>query len=145
MFNVMVAIRKWGSHCKNKTVIIKCDNSATVCVLTSGKSVDAVLLACAREVWMQSAIHQFNIQPQHHPGITMDLTDWLSRRHLGAQASSIVQERLKGLRECKISQKHFSSKHNQKYPGINRKKNKLWEKNAPRGQKVTVPDRKIKK
>ena len=41
-----------GKSWNNKLVKIWCDNEAVVHVLTSGKTRDEVLAACARSIWL---------------------------------------------------------------------------------------------
>ena len=60
-------------------VLIKTDNSATMFALSTGKTKDPVLAACARELWLFSAIRQLDILIHHTPGQDLVLADALSR------------------------------------------------------------------
>ena len=50
--NILVALRLFAPYWHRKKVHVKCDNLAAVQVLTSGKTRDPFLAACARNVWM---------------------------------------------------------------------------------------------
>ena len=59
MINILVALKIWAHHWKDKIFRIKCDNMAVEEVITSAKTKDATLGACARNIWMLSPL--FNI------------------------------------------------------------------------------------
>ena len=82
MLNIVAAIKLWGPTWKNKRVHILCDNSAAIMILQHGRGRDSFLLQCAQEVWLQSAIHKFEVIPRHIPGRDMSDADALSRSHL---------------------------------------------------------------
>ena len=48
-----------------KTVIIKCDNQAVVSVLNSGKTQDVTLAAIARNIMMEAAKYDIDLQVIH--------------------------------------------------------------------------------
>ena len=50
MINILVALKVWAYQWKDKKIHVKCDNMAVVEVLTSGKTKDATLGACARNI-----------------------------------------------------------------------------------------------
>lgn len=82
MLNLVIAMKVWAARWHNQVVTIYCDNSAAVTVLSTGRSKDSFLLACAREIWWHSAKHDLAIQPRHRPGASMQVADALSRLHL---------------------------------------------------------------
>ena len=56
MINVMVALKVWRHCWSNKCIRIFCDNLAVVEVLTFGRAKYAILAACARNIWLLTAI-----------------------------------------------------------------------------------------
>ena len=48
ILHLVVALKIWGSHWKDKTVKIKCDNMAVVEVLKTGRACDSMLAMSAR-------------------------------------------------------------------------------------------------
>ena len=53
MINILVALKVWPYQCKDKKIQVKCDNMVVVEVLTSGKTKDATLGACARKIFIK--------------------------------------------------------------------------------------------
>lgn len=82
MLNIVVAAKVWAPKWRNKTIIVHCDNSPAVNVLSSGRGRDRFLLQCAREIWFLSAKYDFAVQARHVPGSDMTAADALSRLHL---------------------------------------------------------------
>ena len=82
MLNIVVAMKIWSEHWAGKCVKILCDNAVACSVLTSGRGRDPFLLACAREIWLLSALSDCSIEAQHEPAVNMVLADALSRAHL---------------------------------------------------------------
>lgn len=95
MLNIVIAVKVWAPRWHNQVIIIYCDNAAAVSVLTTGRSKNAFLLACAREVWWHAANHDLIIQPRHRPGVSLQQADALSRLHLrpefGAKLSAVFK------------------------------------------------------
>lgn len=93
LLNLVIAMKVWAGRWHNQAVVLFCDNSAAVTVLSTGRSKDSFLLACAREIWWHAAKHDLLLQPRHRPGASMHVADALSRLHLkpalGAQLSGI--------------------------------------------------------
>ena len=79
ILNIVVACKVWASHWVNKRIRIWCDNQAVVEVLTTGKCRDNTLAVCARNIWLISAIYNFQIQFQHIAGQKNVTADLLSR------------------------------------------------------------------
>ena len=79
ILNIVVACKVWANDWANKKIQIWCDNQAVVEVLTSGKCRDTTLAACARNIWLISAIYYFQIKVQHIPGQKNVTADLLSR------------------------------------------------------------------
>ena len=79
ILNLVVALKLWGSHWKDKTIEIKCDNMAVVEVLRSGKARDSILATCARNIWLLSAMFNVELLVNHIPGSHNTVADLLSR------------------------------------------------------------------
>ena len=79
ILNILVACKVWPNHWANKRIKIWCDNLAVVEVLNSGKSCDETLAICARNIWMLSAMYNFDIILYHIPGKENNIADLLSR------------------------------------------------------------------
>ena len=79
ILNILVACKIWASHWPNKCIKIWRNNLAVVEVLNSGKSRDQTLATCARNIWLLSAMHNFQIIVHHIPGKSNVTADLLSR------------------------------------------------------------------
>lgn len=79
--NVLVALRTLAQpHLKYVNgILIFTDNISTSFSLTTGKTRDNALGACARELWLQGAVWDIDIQIKHKPGHQIPLADALSR------------------------------------------------------------------
>ena len=60
-------------------ILVKTDNMGSVYALSTGRTKDAVLAACARELWLFSALRNVDILITHTPGEQLQLADALSR------------------------------------------------------------------
>ena len=79
MLNILVALRVWN-HCWAKSRIrIACDNEAVVHVLRSGRTRDLTLAAIARNIQLQVATWDINLQIVNIPGKENQIADLLSR------------------------------------------------------------------
>ena len=79
MLNVMVALKIWGSCWQNKNIDIRCDNLPVVEILNIGRTRDPILAACARNVWLLTAIYNIHLTVHHIQGRTNNVADLLSR------------------------------------------------------------------
>ena len=81
----------------NARILVKTDNTGAQCALSTGRTRDSVLAACAREVWLISAVKQVDILIHHAPGESLVLADALSRASFNPRlkelARSLVLER----------------------------------------------------
>ena len=73
--NILVALRLFASYWHRKKVHVRCDNLAAVQVLTSGKTQDPFLAACARDVWMVAAQADIQVKYSHIPGSKNEVAD----------------------------------------------------------------------
>ena len=105
MLNVLVALRIWGHMWNDKQVLLFCDNSTTVAVLSNGRSRDAFLLSCARHIWLITVTCRIALTVRHKPGTEMDTADCLSRAHL----SHTFTAKLASIFEANTSQRYAIS------------------------------------
>ncbi len=87
MLNAMIALKVFRKHLEGHCILIKCDNTAAVSVLETGKGRCPTLLSVAREAWKVTAKHNITVQVTHIPGKENCLADLLSRAHLSATNS----------------------------------------------------------
>ena len=79
MINILIALRLWGSYWVHSSIDIFCDNLAVVQVVTTGKTRDAVLGACIRNIWLLAAVLDIDIKIKHMRGKKNVIADLLSR------------------------------------------------------------------
>ena len=79
MINILVALRTFGSNWEGKRILVKCDSDAVVRVLTTGRTKDPYLGACARNVWLEAALLDVDLQYVHVLGKNNRVADLLSR------------------------------------------------------------------
>ena len=79
ILNIVVAAKIWANHWANQKIQIFCDNMAVVEVLTTGKTRDATLATCARNLWLIAALYNINFIFSHIPGADNSIADLLSR------------------------------------------------------------------
>ena len=90
MVNIVVALKIWATQWNNKKLLIKCDNMAVVEVLTSGRTRDNILAACARNVWLLSNMFNISIHIEHIPGKQNVVADLLSRYQLDKKSWDLL-------------------------------------------------------
>ena len=78
MLNILVALRVWQNFWAKTRVRIACDNEAVVQVLGSGRTRDLTLAAIARNIQLQVATWDINLQVIHIPGKENQIADLLS-------------------------------------------------------------------
>ena len=79
IINVLIALRLWGKHWVHSSIDIFCDSLAVVQVVTTGKTKDAILGACIRNIWLLSAVLDIDLRIQHIRGKQNIVADLLSR------------------------------------------------------------------
>ena len=78
--NLVIALKTLiPASVNNARIMVKTDNTGAKCALSTGRTRDRILAACAREVWLISATKQVDIMIHHAPGETLVLADALSR------------------------------------------------------------------
>lgn len=103
--NLLVAYRTLcpKSNTEGKLVIILTDNLSSSYALTSGKTKDPVLAACAREMWLFAAIADHDIEIQHKSGALIPLADALSRYSFDCSKAALADHLI---REHNLTQIH---------------------------------------
>ena len=79
ILNIVVALKSWGPIWQDQVKEIKCDNMAVVEVLRSGKTRDAVLATCARNVWLLTLLFNIQLTINHIPVVHHKISDLLYR------------------------------------------------------------------
>lgn len=81
--NIIVAFRTLAPRvaAPGALVTIWTDNSSSAYALETGRTKDAVLAACARELWLLAAANSQVVTVCHKPGSLIPLSDALSRCH----------------------------------------------------------------
>ena len=78
---VILAVYRWASHWQNKTVIVRCDNTAAVAMLNKGSTRHPVMMQFLRGLFWLSATFNFRIKAYHIPGVQNVEADHVSRLH----------------------------------------------------------------
>ena len=92
MPNILVAVRVWGQNWAYKRIIIKCDSQAVVSVLNSGKTQDMTLAAIARNIMMEAAKYDIDLQVIHILGVDNKIADLLSRWQITRDPEKILEK-----------------------------------------------------
>ena len=71
----------WQVSLSGLTVLVNCDNAATLSALATGKSACPVMTDVLRETWALCSLLDITILPKHKPGEQMDTPDLLSRAY----------------------------------------------------------------
>ena len=90
MLAVLLAVRIWGSYLQGLKVRIYCDNEASVSVINSGRTKDAFMGSCIRELWLEVAKYGFELRAVHLPGEENRVPDWLSRWDCGQSYKRVI-------------------------------------------------------
>ena len=90
MLNVVVAVKVWGERWRGSRVRVDCDNMVVCLALQSGRSRDAYLQHCTREVFLWVASNDIELVAVHRPGVTLIRADALSRQHKSSTHRQIV-------------------------------------------------------
>ena len=98
LLTVVVAAKVWGKHWKGKRIVVHCDNEVSVTVMNTGRSHNAFLQSCLRELEFTAAKCEFEIRGNHIPGIENRIPDALSRWHEGELHREKFWVQVEGLR-----------------------------------------------
>lgn len=97
--NLLVAYRTLcpRNNTQGSRIVMITDNMASSMALSTGKTKDAVLAACARNLWLEAAKADHEIAIQHRHGTLIPLADALSRQHFDSakakQADLMIRNR----------------------------------------------------
>ena len=90
--NVVIALKTLiPQDLRGARVTLNTDNIAAMFALSSGRTRDPILAACAREIWLISAVRDIDILILHAPAETLVLADALSRRSLNLQFDDLAR------------------------------------------------------
>ena len=91
--NLVVAVKTLAPQQASEYILnVFTDNIASQQVMTTGAGQDPTLCACARELWLYSAINDTEIVVRHKPGRDLTLADALSRRHNDTVSERIANQ-----------------------------------------------------
>ena len=79
MVNILIAIQGFGPFWCSKKILVHCDNMAVVAVLSSSRTRDPFLAACAQNVWQTAAFCDIQLVYKHIAGAENSIEDLLSR------------------------------------------------------------------
>ena len=79
MVNILVAIRLFARQWTGSKILVKCDNQAVISVLSTGRTRDPYLSACAQNIWYCAASHDIDMRYVHISGKKNVVADLLSR------------------------------------------------------------------
>lgn len=91
--NIIVAYQTLAAPQKitPATVIIWTDNMASSWALSTGKTKDQVLAACARQIWLFAATNSHEIEIRHKKGLDIPIADALSRMSRDLVKAKVVK------------------------------------------------------
>lgn len=94
--NLIIAYRTLAHPVSNKSmaVTIFTDNMSSTYALMTGRTRDSVLASCARELWLEAALHGDRITIQHKPGHEIPLADALSRMATDTEKAAYVHREI---------------------------------------------------
>lgn len=92
--NILVALRTLmpARPIKGAGILIYTDNISSSFALSTGKTKDPVLSACARQIWLEAAVRDVEVKIVHKHGALIPLADALSRVHTDPSKESYIQE-----------------------------------------------------
>lgn len=102
--NVLVALRTLAPpHLQDiDGITIFTDNISASFSLSTGKTRDQVLGACARELWLEGAIMDIDIQIKHKPGHLIPLADALSRAGVDQSMRDLAETEVQARKLTKL-------------------------------------------
>ena len=79
LFVLVMAVRLWAPKLAGSRFQISSDNDAAIQVVRSGRSRDAFMHCCLRQLWFTSARYDLELYVSHIPGVHNVFADCLSR------------------------------------------------------------------
>lgn len=95
--NILVALRTLAPHLslQNRGLLIYTDNISSNFAITTGRTRDPVLAACAREIWLEGAVRDIDIKIKHKPGHMIPLADALSRASVQLEKKQFADDEIR--------------------------------------------------
>ena len=81
MLNIVVAVKVWARQWSGRRVRIQCDNTNACIAIQTGRSRDAYMQSCVRELFLWVTWYDIEVVATHCPGVEMVRADALSRAH----------------------------------------------------------------
>ena len=78
MYSLLVAVKLLAPYWKDKSMCVRCDNESAVVVCNTGKTKDAFLNLCIRQLWFISTRFNIELQVRHIKGVKNVVADALS-------------------------------------------------------------------
>ena len=94
LLNVVVAVKTWGACWAGQRVRVVCDNANACTAIQTGRSRDAFMQDCIRELFVECTTRDIELKAEHCPGRLMLRADALSRAHKSAAARDYIQNDL---------------------------------------------------
>ena len=104
MVNILLAVKLFAREWQYKKIYVKCDNLAVVQVLSSGRTKDPFLGACARNIWLIAATNDIDLGYVHIPGKKNCVADLLSRWQYTYANHIQLQKYIENPVWCRVSQ-----------------------------------------
>ena len=101
-WNLLVAARIWLPTLSGTTVLVFCDNWATVAAINSGRATDPIIRGSLRELWWLAASHDVQLEVRHKPGTDMSAADTLSRATTSSTAAAKFAQFAQAAQESEV-------------------------------------------
>ena len=108
MVNILIALKTWVNLWVNKRVLVWCDNRAVVDIMGKNKTKDRELGAILREILMNQAINNIQLQVKHVRGESNPVADALSRVHMSKSVQCRAKLLAQGYREYTVPNSMFT-------------------------------------
>ena len=109
LLNIVVAVKTWAAEWTHQRVSVQCDNMNACLAVRSGRSRDAYMHSCVRELFVVCTVHDLELHVSHRPGATLIRADALSRAHTGKVFADRVaaDQELSRARQVRIPRQVF--------------------------------------
>ena len=101
-WNLLVAARIWLPTLSGTTVLVFCDNWATVAAINSGRATDPIIRGSLRELWWLAASHDVQVEVRHKPGAEMIAADKVSRATTSSTAAAKFAQFVQAAQESEV-------------------------------------------
>ena len=92
LFTVLIALRTWASLLSGTTTQLWSDNEPSIICLRSGKTKNAFLASCLREIWHICASNDIDILASHIPCEQNQIAHFLSRKAISPRDRQRFQQ-----------------------------------------------------